>query len=146
MAGTSRDRLKRNVNMGSIVHEHSDSAIESRSIPAGVVPVETRDGLSSPPANGAAHPDHRAAAAAADPPLPELPASAAAPSHPRRRWLLWAGTLLGLALGGHLLAPVVATALNTVSTDDAYVNGHVTLVAPRVPGQVARVLSTTTIA
>jgi len=28
----------------------------------------------------------------------------------------------------------------TVSTDDAYVDGHVTLVAPRVPGQVARVL------
>jgi membrane fusion protein (multidrug efflux system) len=31
-------------------------------------------------------------------------------------------------------------ALNTVSTDDAYVNGHVTFVAPRVPGQVTDVL------
>src|ERR1043166_4995155 len=30
--------------------------------------------------------------------------------------------------------------LRTVSTDDAYVNGHVTFVAPRVAGQVARVL------
>jgi membrane fusion protein (multidrug efflux system) len=30
--------------------------------------------------------------------------------------------------------------LNTVSTDDAYVNGHVTLVAPRVAGQVSQVL------
>src|SRR5471030_3019863 len=30
--------------------------------------------------------------------------------------------------------------LNIVSTDDAYVNGHVTFVAPRVPGQVIRVL------
>src|SRR5579862_3975528 len=30
--------------------------------------------------------------------------------------------------------------LNTVSTDDAYVNGPVTFVAPRVAGQVARVL------
>ena len=30
--------------------------------------------------------------------------------------------------------------LNTVSTDDAYVNGHVTLVAPRVAGLVSRVL------
>jgi membrane fusion protein (multidrug efflux system) len=29
--------------------------------------------------------------------------------------------------------------LNTVSTDDAYVNGHVTFVAPRVPGQVKQV-------
>jgi membrane fusion protein (multidrug efflux system) len=30
--------------------------------------------------------------------------------------------------------------LNTVSTDDAYVNGHVTFVAPRVAGQVVTVL------
>ncbi len=30
--------------------------------------------------------------------------------------------------------------LETVSTDDAYVNGHVTFVAPRVAGQVSRVL------
>jgi multidrug resistance efflux pump len=30
--------------------------------------------------------------------------------------------------------------LNTVSTDDAYVNGHVTFVAPRVAGQISRVL------
>jgi membrane fusion protein (multidrug efflux system) len=30
--------------------------------------------------------------------------------------------------------------LTTVSTDDAYVNGHVTFVAARVPGQVSRVL------
>jgi membrane fusion protein (multidrug efflux system) len=30
--------------------------------------------------------------------------------------------------------------LNTVSTDDAYVNGHVTFVAPRVAGQVTKVL------
>ena len=30
--------------------------------------------------------------------------------------------------------------LTTVSTDDAYVNGHVTFVAARVPGQVSKVL------
>lgn len=36
--------------------------------------------------------------------------------------------------------PIAAHALNTVSTDDAYVNGHVTFVAPRVNGQVTRVL------
>ena len=41
---------------------------------------------------------------------------------------------------GYLLVPVVETMLNTVSTDDAYVNGHVTFVAPRVAGQVSRVL------
>ncbi|HEX8915885.1 MAG TPA: efflux RND transporter periplasmic adaptor subunit [Humisphaera sp.] len=37
-------------------------------------------------------------------------------------------------------APWAVRAVNTVSTDDAYVNGHATLVAPRVPGQVAAVL------
>ena len=36
--------------------------------------------------------------------------------------------------------PTIRLALNTVSTDDAYVNGHMTFVAPRVRGQVARVL------
>ena len=36
--------------------------------------------------------------------------------------------------------PWVQTTLNTVSTDDAYVNGHVTFVAARVRGQVSRVL------
>jgi membrane fusion protein (multidrug efflux system) len=60
--------------------------------------------------------------------------------HARRKWLLWAGAVAGLAVAGNSLVPAVETALNTVSTDDAYVNGHVTLVAPRVPGQVARVL------
>ena len=48
--------------------------------------------------------------------------------------------MLGLAVAGYLLVPWLVTALSTVSTDDAYVNGHVTFVAPRVPGQVARVL------
>jgi membrane fusion protein (multidrug efflux system) len=45
-----------------------------------------------------------------------------------------------LVVGGYFLAPWVDTALSTVSTDDAYVNGHMTTVAPRVSGQVARVL------
>jgi membrane fusion protein, multidrug efflux system len=36
--------------------------------------------------------------------------------------------------------PWVEEMLNTVSTDDAFVNGHVTFVAPRVAGQVSRVL------
>jgi membrane fusion protein (multidrug efflux system) len=46
----------------------------------------------------------------------------------------------GLAYGGYALAPTVKTMLETVSTDDAYVSGHVTYVAPRVAGQVSRVL------
>jgi membrane fusion protein (multidrug efflux system) len=36
--------------------------------------------------------------------------------------------------------PRLIRAFNTVSTDDAYVNGYVTFVAPRVSGQVTRVL------
>ena len=36
--------------------------------------------------------------------------------------------------------PWIRQSLNTVSTDDAYVNGHVTFVAARVPGQVSKVL------
>jgi membrane fusion protein (multidrug efflux system) len=54
--------------------------------------------------------------------------------------VLGAGALGGLAAAGYLLKPAVETAISTVSTDDAFVNGHVTLVAPRVSGQVSRVL------
>jgi membrane fusion protein (multidrug efflux system) len=48
--------------------------------------------------------------------------------------------IVGLVVAGYFLYPVVETMLNTVSTDDAYVNGHVTFVAPRVSGQVSNVL------
>ena len=36
--------------------------------------------------------------------------------------------------------PWIKETLNTVSTDDAYVNGHVTFVSARVPVHVSRVL------
>jgi membrane fusion protein (multidrug efflux system) len=57
-----------------------------------------------------------------------------------RRWWRWiaGGVLFLLALIEGI--PWIVTALSTVSTDDAYVNGHVTFVAPRVAGQVTRVL------
>ncbi|HUY87374.1 MAG TPA: HlyD family secretion protein [Pirellulales bacterium] len=45
-----------------------------------------------------------------------------------------------VAVGVFPLATAIQTALNTVSTDDAYVNGHVTFVAPRIAGQVSAVL------
>ena len=57
----------------------------------------------------------------------------------RRRWvmpLVLVLIVLALVVG----IPKVLHALNTVSTDDAYVNSYVTFVAPRVAGQVARVL------
>jgi membrane fusion protein (multidrug efflux system) len=51
--------------------------------------------------------------------------------------------VLGVAVLAVLIVfgvPLVEETLNTVSTDDAYVNGHVTFVAPRVAGQISRVL------
>ena len=48
--------------------------------------------------------------------------------------------VVAVAAAGYFGFPIVSLALNTVSTDDAYVNGHVTFTAPRVPGQVMTVL------
>jgi len=58
----------------------------------------------------------------------------------QRRLLLGvaAAVLLAVILGFGI--PWVRQTLNTVSTDDAFVNGHVTFVAARVPGQVTKVL------
>jgi len=60
---------------------------------------------------------------------------------PERRspWIWVAGGVL-LLLVLYEGVPRAITASETVSTDDAYVNGHVTFVAPRVPGHVVRVL------
>ncbi len=54
----------------------------------------------------------------------------------RRRWLIAIGALVLL----FFIIPRIFHAWHTVSTDDAYVNSYVTFVAPRVTGQVARVL------
>jgi membrane fusion protein, multidrug efflux system len=63
----------------------------------------------------------------------------AKPARKRRRWPILVVILVAaiLLLFG---IPLVIRAFNTVSTDDAYVNGYVTFVAPRVSGQVTRVL------
>jgi membrane fusion protein (multidrug efflux system) len=58
----------------------------------------------------------------------------------RRRWLLGVAAVLLLAVILVFGVPWIRQTLNTVSTDDAFVNGHVTFVAARVPGQVSRVL------
>jgi membrane fusion protein, multidrug efflux system len=73
------------------------------------------------------------------------PASGPAPQEARkskRKRNLVLG-ILGIAILAILVVfgiPWVKEMLNTVSTDDAYVNGHVTFVAPRVAGQISRVL------
>jgi membrane fusion protein, multidrug efflux system len=63
----------------------------------------------------------------------------AKPPRKRRRWPIVIGALVAVVLL-FLGIPRVIRALNTISTDDAYVNGYVTFVAPRVSGQVTRVL------
>ncbi|HVN89168.1 MAG TPA: HlyD family secretion protein [Candidatus Binataceae bacterium] len=60
-------------------------------------------------------------------------------SQSRPPWLWAAGGVL-LLLASIKGVPWAITASRTASTDDAYVNGHVTFVAPRVQGQVIRVL------
>jgi membrane fusion protein, multidrug efflux system len=57
----------------------------------------------------------------------------------RRRVLMGALGVLVLAAVCIFGIPWILSSLNTVSTDDAYVNGHVTFVAPRVAGQISRV-------
>jgi membrane fusion protein (multidrug efflux system) len=73
------------------------------------------------------------------------PESTTAPPAPQKSpWKrkLLAGVLVVAVLAVVLVfgIPRVREMLNTVSTDDAYVNGHVTFVAPRVAGQISRVL------
>jgi membrane fusion protein (multidrug efflux system) len=85
---------------------------------------------------GAAHD-----ATSAETPPASRPVTQQARKATRTRKLL-AG-VLGVAVLAILIVfgiPRVKEMLSTVSTDDAYVNGHVTFVAPRVAGQIARVL------
>ena len=80
-------------------------------------------------------------------PTAETPAKSAAGPQParkgrRKRALVVGG--LGVAVLTLLVVygiPWAEEMLNTASTDDAFVNGHVTFVAPRVAGQISRVLA-----
>ena len=75
----------------------------------------------------------------ADPDSKQVPSADHRPGSKRR---LVTGVLGVLVLAAALIfgVPWIRLTLNTVSTDDAYVTGHVTLVAARVHGQVSRVL------
>jgi membrane fusion protein, multidrug efflux system len=89
-----------------------------------------------PTANGDASAAHDATSAQTPPAQQQATGKAA-----WKRSLL--ASVLGVAVVALLLVfgiPWVEEMLNTVSTDDAFVNGHVTFVAPRVPGQISRVL------
>jgi membrane fusion protein, multidrug efflux system len=84
-------------------------------------------------------PDRPANAEAAQPGNAEAAKPGPGPARERRRWVLPLIVLLAI-IALIFGIPKVVHALNTVSTDDAYVNSYVTFVAPRVAGQVARVL------
>src|SRR5579871_4200417 len=76
-------------------------------------------------------------------PQPTDPASTLPPANQRftRRRMLLIGVLGAVFIAAAVFGiPWIRFALSTVSTDDAYVNGHVTFVAPRVQGQVSQVL------
>ena len=127
-----------------ITKDSQDSHISTGATPAPPDEALTRVPNVTPPASAADLPPHPdALATPTDSSLhvsqPQPPVSTP-PVHRYRKWLLLAGALAALAAGGNFLVPWVNTALSTVSTEDAYVNGHVTFVAPRVSGQVMRVL------
>jgi membrane fusion protein, multidrug efflux system len=92
--------------------------------------MSTIPGKAAAPAAGETHQEPHPAT----PPAPEIK------RHVRRRWVWLLAGLLVLTALGHYFTPSVVLAFTTISTDDAYVNGHVTFVAPRVAGQVSRVL------
>ncbi|MBS0204189.1 MAG: efflux RND transporter periplasmic adaptor subunit [Planctomycetes bacterium] len=123
--GTTNDVNSENTAAVKLQSPESVTAAPQRELPALPATSEVP----------AAHPDE-SVVAPLKPPAPQ-------PRPPRSRsWrsgLLLAGIAIGLTAGGYILFPLVETALNTVSTDDAYVNGHVTFIAPRVAGHVTTV-------
>jgi membrane fusion protein (multidrug efflux system) len=72
-------------------------------------------------------------------PSPSTAANAGKQHRPTRRVVLGVIAAVILVVGIYYGVPVIQKMLSTVSTDDAYVNGHVTSVAARVPGQVTQV-------
>jgi len=109
---------------------HSDHSKASPRVSTEAPAIRTEPVSAAAPAQPV-HPEQRQA--------PSSPGGASAASREKTAVLL-AGLAVGLAAGAYYLVPFVITALNTISTDDAYVNGHVTFVAARVAGQVSQVL------
>jgi membrane fusion protein (multidrug efflux system) len=118
------------------------AAEETRLTPAKGGSGETKDrpptAAAQPPARRDPHAPPTTVPHAGNPtPL----ASTGPPARSLVKWLVLAVIVAGLGVAGWWYGkPWVETMLTTVSTDDAYVNGHVTFVAPRVAGQVLKVL------
>jgi len=91
-----------------------------------------------PPVNGDAAAAHDAKPAQTPPEPPPVPQDAGKAARKRK---ILAGAVAVAALAFLVFGiPWIRAMLNTASTDDAFVNGHVTFVAPRVAGQISRVL------
>ena len=75
-----------------------------------------------------------------DDPHPAFPK----PPEPKRRWVrpIIVGLIVAAIVGAavHWGVPAIKQLLDTVSTDDAFVQGHITYVSPRVEGVVTEVL------
>jgi membrane fusion protein, multidrug efflux system len=93
----------------------------------------------------AARPAGEAAAPSGDPYKPQtsIPSEPSTPNGQKtikRRLMMGVAAVLGLAILAVFGIPWIKFIFSTVSTDDAYVNSHVTFVAACVPGQVSKVL------
>jgi membrane fusion protein, multidrug efflux system len=137
--------------MASAHDRRSEASKEPKPGPPETAPIEVSPGSSAAAVDQSPRSDlHGGAAVGASPgaapsahdgvPGAREGPSGERPSHPLRRWLILGAAVVGGAVAAYFLIPGVVLLLNTVSTDDAYVNGHVTFVAPRVLGQVTNVL------
>jgi membrane fusion protein, multidrug efflux system len=105
------------------------STAKPESVRSDAVRPEAKDG-------GAA--EHAASSEQADGASKQVPPAKHRPQF-RKRLIMGVVAVLVLAAIWKYGVPWVELTLNSVSTDDAYVNGHVTFVAARVSGQIARV-------
>ncbi|MGA2226732.1 MAG: HlyD family secretion protein [Syntrophobacteraceae bacterium] len=106
---------------------------------------KSRDGIDTKAAEGLGSKEKASLAATASDPGQTISSTGPAQSNGHRtkvpRWAWKAGAgIIALVVALYFAIPYTIHALNTVSTEDAYVEGHVTFVAPRVVGQVVKVL------
>jgi membrane fusion protein (multidrug efflux system) len=120
--------------------EQSHVSGEAEQDPSGASLAAAADGSPTGTADPSARPDELPGPTSPVPGTPPKSPEAKPRSHRWRKRLLVAGGVAGLAVGGYFLVPWIDTVLNTLSTEDAYVNGDMTFVAPRVSGQVTTVL------
>ncbi len=127
--------------MADMNQPHSEPLTQANPIQSGATPPQAMHGPpgaraeQTAPSDPAVAPTTRGSSGT-PPSAPEN----RSPTHRWRKRLIFAGVAVGVVFVAYFLVPWLITAFNTVSTDDAYVDGHVTLVAPRVYGQVTQVL------